>query len=233
MVMSDRIEARAVVVAGLAQDAMRPRRALVDRPARRTITADRDPGHVLEQLLRRGDVLAKRLRRLSPDADVLHPVARDLVALVGDTPHDARKVLCDPPQREEGSTHSGIGKELQDAIDVARQAALELGPARSRHEMLERRDLEVIFDVASHRVGQRYAGRRRPLPDARVKRRFRTIPCGTPVRRGKRRACAHHLRDGTYTSVTLRVRSSNEPKPSLFVSCPSNSRSSTRPMPRL
>src|SRR5262249_2566721 len=119
VIVPDRIDARAVAIAGPADALECPGRVASDREARRTVAFHFDIGDGLEADLRKLDVREERLGRLPARAPVRKAVARELVSRAYDRAHDRRVALGDPAKREERRLRTVLVEQREDALDVA------------------------------------------------------------------------------------------------------------------
>lgn len=91
-------------------------------------------------------------------------VGREFVPLCDNASDNGRITFGNPPQSEEGPTYAGVGKKLQDPVDVAFNAAFPVIPLLSVNNPKECLDMEVILDVDCQRVnGAATAGRDRSI----------------------------------------------------------------------
>ena len=105
-------------------------------------------------------------------------MARELVTVRDDAPHQLRVALGDPAEREERRLGAGLLEQREDALDVALDAAGRAVPLRPRDVRRERRDLEVVLDVDRQRVDDHPPG----LIGARIgSGRLRRVPRAEPV----------------------------------------------------
>ncbi len=88
-------------------------------------------------------------------------VRGDLVPRRGDPLHEGRITLGHPAENEKGGLDAGLVEDLQQAVGVPLHPALDRRPARTRHDPVERADVEVILHVDGHRV--QHAAHRPPL----------------------------------------------------------------------
>src|SRR5262245_56113035 len=132
VVVLDGVDARAVPIARLRDAVVGPTVRAVDREARRPIAEHLRAGDVLQDALREHDVSEERVAVELVRLLVGVAVARDLVAGCGDAPHEPRKALSDPAQREERRARVGVGEELQDEVDIALYPARRLLPLRAQ-----------------------------------------------------------------------------------------------------
>src|SRR5512143_174235 len=96
MVVANRIDARAVTVAGLGDDVERPEIRYPDRETRRAVAIDPVAADVLEDRLCKADIAQKRLARLSGRAFVGEAVACQLMSGVSDAADQRGVTLRDP-----------------------------------------------------------------------------------------------------------------------------------------
>src|SRR5690606_14841261 len=127
--------------------------------ARRAVAAYRDAAGVLEQRLRAREVLAEGGRRLLARARVRVAVTRQFVPARDDLADHRRVALGDPAEREEGCSRLVPVEQLEDAVDVALDAARHRVPALAIDVRRERGDLEIVLDVDRHRVQDTGGGR--------------------------------------------------------------------------
>ena len=75
------------------------------------------------------------------------------------TAHDAlddlRIALCDPCKRKEGGLRFGIGKQLQNPVHVALDAAFLTVPVAAMNMGKKGFDLKIVFDIDCHGVASR------------------------------------------------------------------------------
>jgi hypothetical protein len=74
------------------------------------------------------------------------------VASLGDPAHDRREALRDPAEDEKGAPYVRAVEELEQAVGVARHPTVEGIPPRARHDAVEGRHVEIVFDVHRHGV---------------------------------------------------------------------------------
>ena len=139
-VVVDRVDARIVADAELAEDVERPQRAVRDREERGAMANHAGPGEILQHLDRTLELGAEHLGPLGVDQGVRPAVGGDLVPGGGDVAHQGGMPLGGPSQHEERRSHPGVGQHLQRAVRRERQAVLEAVPA-------VRRDLEPLVPV--------------------------------------------------------------------------------------
>src|SRR5690606_946334 len=128
---------------------------------RRAVAGDRLAAQVFQQRLAAAYVVGEFGAALLGGAQVAVAVAGQLVAAGDDAAHQRRVAFGDPAQREEGGVHLVALEQRQDALDVGLDAALAIVPAAALDVRGERRDLEVVLDVAGHGVADARTRRRR------------------------------------------------------------------------
>ena len=154
VVVLHRVDAGAVAVAGFEQHVEGPEVAHADREARRAVAQHGLAAQVFEQRLGALHVVGKDLARLLAGALVAIAVAREFVAAGDDVAHQLRVALGDPAQREEGGVCAALGKQGEQALHVALDAAGLRVPGATVEMRRQGRDLEVVFDVNGQCVGE-------------------------------------------------------------------------------
>src|SRR3546814_7736091 len=115
---------------------------MIRRPPRSTRTDTRVPYTTLFR--------AECIRVLALHLDVLVTVAGELVAAIDDLPHHAGIAFRDPAEGEEGGAHPALGKQAEDAVEVAFHAARMAVPVLAADLLRQRRDLEIVLDIHGH-----------------------------------------------------------------------------------
>ncbi len=108
VIVTNRVDARAVPVSGVGNALECPLVAGPDREAGRAITLDLTPRDVLQHGLGKADVGEEFPIPLIGGAAVLVPVTRKFVSVVDDAADHLGVALGDPAQREERRVHVGI-----------------------------------------------------------------------------------------------------------------------------
>src|SRR3546814_1062463 len=85
----------------------------------------------------------------STRTDTLFPYTT-LFRSIDDLPHHAGIAFRDPAEGEEGGAHPALGKQAEDAVDVAFHAARMAVPVLAADLLRQRRDLEIVFDIHGH-----------------------------------------------------------------------------------
>src|SRR5690242_5510918 len=115
-------DARVVPIAFFDQDVECEARAGSNREARGPIPRHPVSGDVLEQRFRRSDLLAKLHGFERGDPAMRPPVRGNLVAGLGNAPHEPTVPLRDPAKDEEGALRLVLSEEVEQAIDPNRDA---------------------------------------------------------------------------------------------------------------
>src|SRR3546814_16539413 len=115
---------------------------MIRRPPRSTRTDTRVPYTTLFR--------SECIRLLAVHLDVLVTVAGELVAAIDDLPHHAGIAFRDPAEGEEGGAHPALGKQAEDAVDVAFHAARMAVHVLEADLLPQRRDREILFDIHDH-----------------------------------------------------------------------------------
>src|SRR6185437_11117014 len=118
-----------------------------NREAWRAVAAHFVARYVLDDGLRKPDVVQELVAGLFAGPLVRLPVARELVPRIRDAAHEVRIALGDPAEREERRGRIGIREQREDALDVALDAAFPLVPFAASNMRRECGHLEIILDV--------------------------------------------------------------------------------------
>ena len=79
-------------------------------------------------------------------------MAGDLMPFLGDAPDQAGKPLGHPAENEKSSLDGVICKTTEDPVRVPLNPWLKTIPAASRGDILESRDLEVVFHIDTQEI---------------------------------------------------------------------------------
>ena len=82
------------------------------------------------------------------------------VALPDDTPDHLRVALGDPSQGKERRLDTVAVEQFENAVHIAFHTTFPIIPGITPDITLECRDLEVVFHVDSHHIGQLRHGKR-------------------------------------------------------------------------
>src|SRR3546814_17521102 len=85
----------------------------------------------------------------STRTDTLFPYTT-LFRSIDDLPHHAGIAFRDPAEGEEGGAHPALGKQAEDAVDVAFHAARMAVPLLADALLRQRTELEIVFDINGH-----------------------------------------------------------------------------------
>ena len=147
MVVNDRRDAARIGIALFGKHRMRPRRARIDREARRAIAADRDPAEVFEDRPRLCEVGGEIAGRHREDALVIIAVAGKFMPRRDDAPDQRRIAFGDPAEREEGALGARIGEDLQHRVAICLDPAFQRRPVGTVDRALKGADLEPVLDI--------------------------------------------------------------------------------------
>src|SRR5690348_2474473 len=151
--MADRNHARAVAVAGFAQLLMGPEGRGADRITGGAVALHRRAGDVFQEMLGAGDAVPEFAAADGSQALMSETMARHFMAGGSDVPYQRGETFGYPAEHEERGPHVMPPEEIQHAAGVAFDPERPARPVFARYAILESRDLEVIFHVHGHRIG--------------------------------------------------------------------------------
>ena len=142
-------------MAGLLQLRQRPEIAGTDGITGGAITRHFHPAQIFQQCLGAGDIRPEFRRGLLRRPDVRVAVAGQLMPLGHQAADQIGMPLRHPAQGEKRRLDSPFGKQIENAMGVARDPPRPLFPLLAGDVRLERRDLEIILHIHGHGVKRR------------------------------------------------------------------------------
>ncbi len=147
MIVDHGRDARRIGIALFGEHRVRPRRARIDREARRTIAAHLRSAEVFEDGPRLLEVRGEFVRRHIEHAFVIVTVAGKLVPRRDDALDQRGIAFGNPPQGEEGPRRAGVGENPQHRVAIRLDAAFERRPVGAVDRALKGADLEPVLDI--------------------------------------------------------------------------------------
>jgi hypothetical protein len=131
---------------------MGPSAAAADREGRGAIAADGHAADIFEQLLAAAHIVAKFVTRLAVGAEMIKPVARQLVSFSDDASSQVGVAFRHPTQDEESSSRRCLTENVEHALGIPLDPPRQRLPTASIDRRRKRLDLEIILDIDRQRV---------------------------------------------------------------------------------
>jgi len=131
---------------------MGPSAAAADREGGRAIAADGHAADIFEQLLAAVHIVAKLVSRLAVGAEMIEPVARQLVPFSDDASSQVGVAFRHPTQDEESRSRRCLTENVEHALGIPLDPPRQRFPTASIDRRRERLDLEIILDIDRQRV---------------------------------------------------------------------------------